>query len=106
MITIAPHASSALKKAVHGPCNSDRCPRHAARQRDFVARLDEHVHVVELHGKMSYAKPLACGLGKRANHFSKHNLSPQTRQPSHRAQGDVHRMSLQVKRTPNMRNPA
>ena len=94
MVTIGPDPPRPAEHAVDGAGQANGKASRAARKGALVRGFDQEMHVVALHGEMKDAEPLARSASDSASHLRKHGLLAQTREPPHRPQGDVHRMTL------------
>src|SRR5260221_5986558 len=93
MVSLAPNAPSPLEYTVERPRKPHRQPRHAARKRGLVVRLDDHVDVVGLNRKLNHAKPGPGRPRERAPDSQEQRLLTQTRQQARPPHGHVHRMA-------------
>jgi hypothetical protein len=103
---IAPDGALALERLVDGAREADDEPAHAAAERGGVARLDQHVHVIGLHGEVDDAEctPRAAAVGGPAERFAdacEHPLPTKAADP--RAERDMHRVLAAMRRPRAMR---
>lgn len=59
VIAIRKHLPAAFENAVHGFGDADGQRLHATSERDRVARLDDQVQMVRLHGEVDEAEAVA-----------------------------------------------
>jgi hypothetical protein len=75
---VGPKAPVAPNELVHVASDTDGDALDAGRQRSLVARFDDEVHVIPLHGKVKYTKcfgTATCGRADGDRHGGKHVLA-------------------------------
>lgn len=107
VIAIAPHGASNGEHAVDRPREAHAEAEHSARHRPLVVRFDDDVHVVRLHREVKDAKRAAQSprLNRSTDgstHRPEERLLAERRQPSARAERDVHGMARAMQWTRTM----
>ena len=92
MVALGPNASAAPEHArVDSARGAHREALHAGGERGAVVGLDEHVHVVTLHGVLDDAKVVAACPAHGLAELLVEELAAEAREPLRAPQRDVHR---------------